>query len=129
MRGRGGLRAGRRRRLLRRRRRGADDHDGLDQGRRVDILSVHDRHLRHGLEYRGGDHLSREARRGENVSGHLIPLRDNGHRSDDRRQPGERRMGANDVSYTICGRSVLHHGRARRFTCRRLERYACVAQR
>lgn len=114
-----GRRGGRRRG----RRRGHDD-DGLHEGRGVEILGIQEGHLSDGLEDGGGDHLAGEARGRED---HLVALRDDRHRCDERRQPRERRVLADYVSDAFAGRNVLHDIRAS-FPRRRLEGHACAAQ-
>ena len=86
-------------------------YDRFHEGCGVEILSVDERHLPHGLKDGCRYHLPRKARRRQNMSGDLISLGDDGHWRDDWRQTWERRMLAYDVSYTLCGRSVLHHCR------------------
>lgn len=61
------------------------------------------------------------------MSGHLIPLRDHCHRRNYRRKTGKRSVLTDDVSYTFCGRSILHHRRTR-LSRRRLERHSRVTQ-
>lgn len=107
------------------------DDDRLHQCRGVKVLSIDQWHLPDRLQDRRCDHFSRKTGGCQNVGGHLIPLRDDGHRCDYRCQTGEGSVLTDDVSYTFCGRSILHHRRSRRrghLARRRLEGDTGVAQ-